>query len=271
MDVSTSVAAAPELATPTHVVMSRDGAVLTITMNRPEKKNALTHAMYAAMAEALGQAAGDATVRAIFITGAGDAFTSGNDLGDFLNAPPHGADAPVFRFLTAISTAEKPVVAAVNGLAVGIGTTMLLHCDLVYAARSAAFTAPFVNLALVPEAASSMLLPRRIGHAKAAELFLLGGRMDAAQAEAAGLVTAVFDDQSLAAEAMTRARALAAKAPGAVRATKALMKRGEEPVAERMRAESEQFSARLKSPELREAIKAFTEKRAPDFGKAGEQ
>jgi len=265
MDGSASRAAAPDVTATGHVTVSRDGAVLVITMNRPEKKNALTHVMYAAMAEALGQAAGDAAVRAILITGAGDAFTSGNDLGDFLNAPPHGGDAPVLRFLTALSTAEKPVVAAVNGLAVGIGTTMLLHCDLVYAARSAIFTAPFVNLALVPEAASSMLLPRRIGHAKAAELFLLGGRLDAAQAEAAGLVTAVFDDPALAAEALNKTRALAAKAPGAVRATKALMKRGDEPVADRMRAESEQFSARLRSPELREAIKAFTEKRPPDF------
>jgi enoyl-CoA hydratase/carnithine racemase len=145
---------------------------------------------------------------------------------------------------------------------------MLLHCDLVYAARSAVFSAPFVNLALVPEAASSLLLPRRIGHAKAAELFLLGGRMNAAEAEASGLVAAVFDDAALGAEALQRARALAAKAPSAVRATKALMKRGEEPVAERMRAESAQFAVQLKSAELREAIKAFTEKRAPDFDRA---
>ncbi len=252
-----------------HVVVAQDGPLLTITMNRPEKKNALTHAMYAAMADALGRAATDAAVRVVLITGTGDAFTAGNDLGDFLNAPPHGGEAPVTRFLAAISTAEKPVIAAVNGLAVGIGTTMLLHCDLVYAARTATFSAPFVNLALVPEAASSLLLPRRIGHAKAAELFLLGGRMDAAQAEAAGLVTAIFDTQVLLGEATARAQALAAKAPGAVRATKALMKRGEEPVADRMRAESVHFAAQLKSPELREAITAFTEKRAPDFSKVG--
>lgn len=255
------------MTTPAPVLVNLDGPVLSITMNRPEKKNALTHAMYGAMADALKRAADDPAIRVVVITGAGDAFTAGNDLGDFLNAPPHDGEAPVFRFLAALSTAEKPVVAAVNGLAVGIGTTMLLHCDLVYAARAASFTAPFVNLALVPEAASSLLLPRRIGHAKAAELFLLGGRMDAAQAEAMGLVTAVFDSQVLAAEAASRAQALAAKAPGAVRATKALMKRGEEPVAERMRAEGVLFAAQLKSPELREAITAFTEKRAPDFSK----
>ena len=248
-----------------HVVVGRDGAVLTIAMNRPEKKNALTHTMYDAMADALAAAAGHASIRVILITGTGDAFTAGNDLGDFLNAPPVGGELPVQRFLTALSTAEKPVVAAVNGLAIGIGTTMLLHCDLVYAARSAVFSAPFVNLALVPEAASSLLLPHRIGHAKAAELFLLGGRMDAGQAEASGLVAAVFDDAALGAEALQRARALAAKAPGAVRATKALMKRGGEPVAERMYAESAQFAVQLKSAELREAVKAFSEKRAPDF------
>jgi enoyl-CoA hydratase/carnithine racemase len=263
---NTSTARVPNDTAPEHVVAARDGAVLTITMSRPAKKNALTHAMYGAMADALGSAATDGSVRVILITGTGDAFTAGNDLGDFLNAPPAGAEAPVFRFLTALSTAEKPVVAAVNGLAVGIGTTMLLHCDLVYAARSAVFSAPFVNLALVPEAASSLLLPGRIGHAKAAELFLLGGRMDAKQAEASGLVTAVFDDGVLRTEAMDRARSLAAKAPSAVRATKMLMKRGEEPIAERMRAEALQFAAQLKSAELREAIKAFTEKRAPDFG-----
>jgi enoyl-CoA hydratase/carnithine racemase len=269
MKATDPAARAPNDTAPEHVVATRDGAVFTITMSRQEKKNALTHAMYGAMAEALKNAAADGSVRVILITGTGDAFTAGNDLGDFLNAPPAGAEAPVFRFLSALSSAEKPVVAAVNGLAVGIGTTMLLHCDLVYAARSAVFSAPFVNLALVPEAGSSLLLPRRIGHAKAAELFLLGGRMDAVQAGASGLVTAVFDDEELRTEAMDRARSLAAKAPSAVRATKMLMKRSDEPVAERMRAESAQFAAQLKSAELREAIKAFTEKRAPDFGKAG--
>jgi len=237
-------------------------------MNRPQKKNALTHAMYAAMADALLGAAGSNSVRVVVITGAVDAFTAGNDLGDFLNPAPGGGESPVLRFLGALSTAEKPVIAAVNGLAVGIGTTMLLHCDLVYAARSATFSAPFVNLALVPEAASSLLLPRRIGHAKAAEQFLLGGRMDAEQAEANGLVTAVFADDRLPAEVAERARALAAKAPSAVRATKALMKRGEEPVAERMRAESAQFALQLQSADLREAVQAFREKRPPRFSAA---
>lgn len=250
-----------------HVLVGRDGAVLTITMNRPDKKNALTGAMYGAIADALANAAADPSVRVVLIAGTGDSFTAGNDLGDFLEAPPTTGEPPVIRFLTALSSSDKPVVAAVNGLAVGVGTTMLLHCDLVYAARSATFSVPFVNLALVPEAASSLLLPRRIGHARAAELFLLGGRLDALQAEAMGLVAAVFDDGRLADEALQRARALAAKAPSAVRATKALMKRGEEPVAVRMQAESEQFREQLKSAELKEAIQAFREKRAPNFDK----
>jgi enoyl-CoA hydratase/carnithine racemase len=245
------------------IAIGHDDGILRITMARPQKKNALTHAMYAAMVDALQEADSSNSVRVILITGTGDAFTAGNDLGDFLSPPPGDGESPVQRFLAAISTVGKPVIAAVNGLAVGIGTTLLLHCDLVYAARSATFSAPFVNLALVPEAASSLLLPRRIGHAKAAELFLLGGRMDAAQAEASGLVTAVFADDQLLTEVMERARALAAKAPSAVRATKALMRRGEEPVADRMRAESAQFARQLQSAELREAVQAFREKRPP--------
>lgn len=251
----------------TPVTITLEAGVLSIVMNRPEKKNALTHAMYAAMADALDRAESDAAIRVSLITGSGDAFTAGNDLGDFMSAAPQGGDAPVFRFLRAISSARKPVVAAVNGLAVGVGTTMLLHCDLVYAARSATFTAPFVNLALVPEAASSLLLPQRIGHAKAAELFLLGAKLDAAQAEAAGLVAAVFDDATLLTEATTRAKALAAKAPNAVRMTKELMKRQPEPVDARMAEEARYFGAQLASPEVREAITAFMQKRAPDFSK----
>ena len=254
--------------TTSDIVIDCDGGILRITMSRPQKKNALTHAMYTAMADALCEAESSNSVQVIVITGSGDAFTAGNDLGDFLNPSAMAGESPVQRFLATISTAEKPVIAAVNGLAVGIGTTMLLHCDLVYAARSATLSAPFVNLALVPEAASSLLLPRRIGHAKAAELFLLGGRMDAEQAEASGLVTAVFADDRLPAEVADRARALAAKAPSAARATKALMKRGEEPVAERMRAESAQFALQLQSADLREAVQAFREKRAPKFNVA---
>ncbi|MBL8674896.1 MAG: enoyl-CoA hydratase [Rhodospirillales bacterium] len=256
------------MTTPANVSVSIDAGVMVLTMDRPEKKNALTHAMYAGLDAALRAAEDDPAVRVVMITGAGDAFTAGNDLGDFAASPPVDREAPVFRFLEAIAGARKPLVAAVNGLAVGVGTTMLLHCDLVYAARSAAFSAPFVNLALVPEAASSLLLPRAIGRPKAAELFLLGARLTAVEAEAAGLVGAVFDDGALRGEAMARARALAARAPGAVRATKALMNRGDEPVVARMAAEAAVFAERLRSPELAEAVRAFMEKRAPDFSRA---
>ncbi len=251
--------------TASNIVVARDGAILTITMNRPDKKNALTQGMYGAMADALAAAASDGAIRVIVLTGTGDAFTAGNDLGDFASGAPAGGASAVQRFLVALSTAEKPVVAAVNGLAVGVGTTMLLHCDLVYAARSATFSVPFVNLALVPEAASSMLLPRRVGHARAAELFLLGERVNAAKAEAVGLVAAVFDDETLMAETLKRARSLAAKASNAVRLTKSLMKRAAEPVADRMGAEAALFAAQLKSPEFKEAVRAFAEKRAPKF------
>jgi len=250
-----------------HVQRQIENGVMTLTMNRPEKKNALTHAMYAALADGLAAAGADDQVRVVLITGSGDSFTSGNDLMDFMQSPPVGTEAPVQRFLREISTAEKPLVAAVNGLAVGVGVTMLLHCDLVYAGRGASFQAPFVNLALVPEAASSMLLPARIGHARAAELFLLGTRFDASRAERCGLVADVFDDGALAAEAMQRARALAAKAPGAVRLTKMLMKRAPESVVERMAVEGRIFGERLASPELREAITAFMQKRPADFSR----
>lgn len=251
-----------------HVETSVDAGVLTIRLERPEKKNALTHAMYAAMADGLARANADPAVRVALVTGSGDSFTAGNDLGDFAGNPPRAdGEAPVTRFLREISTSAKPVVAAVNGLAVGVGVTMLLHCDLVYAARSATFQAPFVNLALVPEAASSLLLPRLVGHAKASEMFLLGTRIDAAQAEAAGLVSAVFDDAALHVEAAKRAAQLAAKAPNAVLATKRLMRGDGAAIAARMAEEGALFARQLASPEVREAISAFMQKRPPDFSK----
>ena len=254
-----------------HVKIEQANGILTLTFARPDKKNAITNLMYGALADAINAAETDPATRVIVLRGEGDMFTAGNDVGEFaaMATGNFRGERHVSRFVDAIARSTRPMVAAVQGRAVGIGTTMLLHCDLVYAARSAVFTAPFVNLALVPEAASSLLLPRRIGHAKAAELFLLGGRLDAAQAETAGLVTAVFDDAALRDEAMARARSLALQAPEAVRTTKMLMKRGDEPIAERVRAEAEQFAVRLTSPELREAVKAFTEKRRPDFGKSG--
>lgn len=240
--------------------------ILTITFNRVDKKNALTSAMYAAMADALGAAETDDSVRVILFTGNGGAFTAGNDLQDFLNNPPAGEDTPVFRFLRAISTASKPLVAAVSGVAVGVGTTMLLHCDLVYAAEDAKLSLPFVNLALVPEAASSLLLPRMIGHHRAAELLFLGEPFTAATAKEYGIVNAIFAGSKLLEEATAAARKLAAKPPTALRLTKQLLRQAKGDVAGQMAAEGRHFRAQLQSAEAREAMTAFFEKRPPKFG-----
>ena len=252
------------------ITTTQADGILEIAIERPKKKNALTLAMYDALTAALAHASSDASVRVALIRGSdGEApvFTSGNDLNDFMRAPPTGEDSPVLRFLEALRTFEKPLVAAVAGHAIGIGTTMLLHCDLVYAAEGARFQLPFVNLALVPEAASSFLLPRMVGHARAAELLFFGEPFDAAAAERFGIVNAVFAGGALLVEARRRAAILAAKAPLALRQTKRLMK---QPLAEEtrahMRAEGAVFVERLASPELAEAIGAFFEKRPPKFG-----
>lgn len=239
--------------------------ILTIRLNRPEKKNAITVAMYGAMAEALDGAETDPSVRAIIVTGTEDAFTSGNDVMDFLQQPPSSGHSPVFRFLRAISTAGKPLLAAVNGLAVGVGVTMLLHCDLVYAAQDAMFQLPFVNLGLVPEAASSLLLPRLAGHQRAAELLLFGDTFDARTARDLGIVNAIFSAAALWPEVRDRALILAAKPPAALRLTKALMKSPSASVSERIAEEAAHFARQLKSPEAREAMEAFLQRRKPDF------
>ena len=245
----------------------REDGVFEIRLNRPEKKNALTVAMYAAMADALAEAEQDPAVRVVLFTGAGDAFCAGNDLNDFIARPPSSPDAPVFRFLRGIADASKVLVAAVHGPAIGIGTTLLLHCDLVVAGKGTRLAVPFVNLGLVPEAASSLLLPRLIGHQRAAELFLLGDSFDAATAQAFGLVNRVVEDADVAVAARDLARQVAGKAPGAVRLIKKLMKSNSTTVAERMTEEAHDFGAQLASTELREAVTAFFEKRAPDFSK----
>lgn len=241
--------------------------ILTLRISRPDKKNALTIAMYAAMADALERAETDPSVRAIIITGTADVFTSGNDVVDFLQRPPNSGESPAFRFLRAISTAGKPLIAAVNGVAIGIGVTMLLHCDLVYAAPESVFQLPFVNLALVPEAASSLLLPRLAGHQRAAELVLFGDRFDAAKAHEVGIVNAIFPAADLAAAVRERALALAAKPPSALRLTKALLKGKSTTVPERMAEEGAHFATQLQSPEAREAMEAFLQRRKPDFSK----
>ncbi len=238
----------------------RAGAVLRLTLARPEKKNALTGGMYAALADALDAAAADDAVRAVVLAGEGGAFTAGNDLMDFVMDPPTGADSPVFAFLRAVSTFPKPLVAAVDGAAVGVGTTVLLHCDLVYAAPTARFRLPFVDLGLVPEAGSSLLLPVAVGPARAAEWMLLGEPFGAADALVAGLVNEVVDDPL--ARATERAQTLAGKPPEAVRLTKQLLRR---PLAEAVRATMEAegvlFVERLASDEAQDAFAAFFARR----------
>ena len=236
-------------------VAERDG-VRHVLLDRPEKKNALTAAMYAHAADALASAERDG-VGALLLSARGDTFTAGNDLRDFLERPPVDADAPVMRFLIALATTDVPVVAAVRGAAVGVGTTLLLHCDLVYAAASARFRVPFVDLGLVPEAGSSVLLPRLAGRSRAAAMFLLGETLDAHEAAEIGLVTEIVDDAALDEHAAATARALAAKPRDAVRATKRLANYDRDAIVAAIRRESEEFGKRLRSDEARAAMAAF--------------
>ncbi len=240
--------------------------VLRITFNRPDKKNALTHAMYAKAVEAMRSAEEDEDVRAILFTGAGEAFTAGNDLMDFKDNPPLGPDTPVAQFLNCLLTAKKPLVVAVNGIAVGVGLTMLLHADIVYAAEEAQLTAPFVDLALVPEAGSSLLLPARVGHAMASEMMMLGRRLTAQEALQVGLVSRVLTAEELLPAAVAAAEALAKKAPKALMRTKELMRGDLDVIAARMAKEGKYFGEQLTSPELVEAVMAFMQKREPNFG-----
>ncbi len=244
-----------------HVLVAREGPVLELRLTRPGKKNAITAAMYSALADGVATAHADDGVRAVLISAEGAAFTAGNDLQDFLDNPPQGSDSPVFRFLHGLAEADKPVVAAVQGLAIGIGTTMLLHCDLVVAADDTSLKMPFVDLALVPEAASSLLVPRTIGHARAAEMLMLGDAIDAPTALAWGLVNRVVPAGSERAEAMRLAVRLAEKPPEALRLTKRLLRDDDAGVAARMDREGGHFADQLRSPELKAAIAAFFDKR----------
>jgi enoyl-CoA hydratase/carnithine racemase len=255
--------------TMSHVESERNGAVLHIAINRPEKKNALTAEMYDALSLALEKAETDDSVRVILLHGKGEAFTAGNDLEDFLKTPWKGqAIPPAVRFIHAVVRARKPIVAAVQGLAVGVGTTILLHCDLVYAAEDARFVMPFVNLGIVPEAASTVLLPMAIGRQRAAELFMLGAPLSARRAYELGLVNAVVAPGALLTTAAGVAQQLAEKPMTALLTCKALMTRGQQPEVERaMREEVMVISERLDSLETKEALSAFLEKRKPDFSK----
>lgn len=242
--------------------------VMTLTLQRPEKKNALTGAMYDALTDALEIAEADASVRVVLFRGEGDSFTAGNDLADFASEArgESAVDSPAHRFIETISKASKPLVAAVQGNAVGVGTTMLLHCDLVYLADDARLITPFVNLALVPEAASSWLLPLRIGHARAYAMFALGQPMDASAALASGLANAVVPPADLRKRAHDAAVALTKRPAGSLSLTKRLM-REHQRIAAQIAAEGEMFKERLTTPEAREAFAAFAERRPPDFSK----
>jgi enoyl-CoA hydratase/carnithine racemase len=241
--------------------------VLTLTFDRPDKKNALLTSMYADATAALNEAAKDASVRVVIITGTEDSFTAGNDLRDFLENPPMSLDAPVFKFMTRLSRFSKPVVAAVNGMAIGIGTTLLFHCDLAYAVPNARFQLPFVNIAIVPEFASTLLLPRAIGNVRAAEMLLLGETFSAERAESLGIINGVVAPEDLMATVMKTANTLATKPPGALRQAKALMRANIAETSERIALEAEAVRQSLTSAEFKEAARAFLEKRAPDFSK----
>jgi enoyl-CoA hydratase/carnithine racemase len=248
------------------IITEIEDRVLKLTFNRPDKKNAITHEMYTALADGLKRARKDDNIRAVFFTGNGDSFTSGNDLADFRDNPPLGGEAPVNRFLGELVKATKPIVVAVNGIAVGVGLTMLLHSDVVIAGESALLSAPFVDLALVPEAASSLLLPRVIGTTNAADIFFTGRRVTGHEALSMGLVSRVMADDVLKTDVFNIARQIAAKAPQAVKLTKELMKKDRDIISARMIEEGGHFSSQLQSSEVLEAITAFMQKRAPNFG-----
>jgi enoyl-CoA hydratase/carnithine racemase len=249
-----------------HVRVERRGGVLAITLDRPERRNAITVAMYAALADAIAGAFEDGETRVISIRGEGQDFAAGNDLADFLEPAERDEEIPVWRLLRALAECEVPIVAAVHGNCVGIGTTMLLHCDLVVADETARFSMPFVDLALVPEAASSLLLPRLAGRRRAARYLLLCEPFGADEAQAMGLISHCVPQGQLDAKLDELVTSLLAKPPEALRLTQRLLRRGAtDEILERMKLESSLFAERLSSPEVKEAISAFFEKRRPNF------
>ncbi|HXQ77061.1 MAG TPA: enoyl-CoA hydratase [Gemmatimonadaceae bacterium] len=248
------------------IVTNRSGSILEIQLNRPSKKNAMTSSMYIAMADMLDEAAKDDDIRVVLWHGAGDSFSAGNDLEDFIKHPPGPGESPQDRLMRALINFAKPIVAAVQGVAIGGGTTMLGHCDFVYAGETTRFQVPFVNLALVPEFGSSYLFPSRFGYVRAAELVLLGQPFNASRAAELGLVTQVVPDQKLLATASETARKLAEKPGAALQACKRLMKQTvREQLELAVKSENTEFAARVRSAEAREAFTAFIEKRKPDF------
>ncbi|NMX55025.1 enoyl-CoA hydratase [Pseudomonas edaphica] len=245
------------------ILLQREGGLLTLQLNRPDKKNALTRAMYTQLAEALEQADADSGIRAVLIQGSNECFTAGNDIADFLEQPPSDLDSPPFHFMKSLLNCRKPVIAAVAGAAVGIGTTLLLHCDLVYISRDARLRMPFVNLGLCPEFGSSLILPRLLGHAKAAELLLLGEGFTGEQAAAWGIATEAMGSGEA---ALVKAREVAQRfetlAPGAVQVSKQLMKSVDrEQLRQVIEVEGALFVQRLKSPEAIAALSGFIARR----------
>jgi enoyl-CoA hydratase/carnithine racemase len=250
------------------ILTERSGAILRVQLNRPGKKNAMTSSMYVTLAEIFDEAGMDDAIRVVLWYGAGGSFTAGNDVEDFLKNPPGPRESPQSRLMSALMNLDKPLVAAVQGIAVGGGTTMLTHCDFVYAGESTRFQIPFINLGLVPEFGSSYSIPSRIGYLRAAELFLLGQPFDARRAAELGLVTRVVPDADLLDTATQTAEKLAQKPVGALRACKKLIRLSSGvQVEEAIRRENEDFALRLRSPEAQEAFSAFLEKRPPDFAK----
>src|SRR3954463_9577147 len=253
------------------IVTEHSGSILRVQLNRPTKRNAMTSAMYLALAELFNEAANDDSTGVVLWHGAGDSFCAGNDIEDFLKNPPGPGQSPQAGLMNALVDFDKPVVAAVQGAAIGGGTTMLTHCDFVCAGESAKFQMPFINLAVVPEFGSSCSIPARIGHIRAAELILLGLPFDAKRAADLGFVTQVVPDQNLLATASETARQLAAKPAGALLASKRLMKRSfREQIKAAMASENDVFSAQVRSEDAKEALTAFLEKRRPHFNKGKE-
>ena len=248
------------------IITERSGNILRVELNRPTKRNAMTSRMYEALADIFNEAAKDERTRIVLWHGAGDSFCAGNDIEDFLKNPPGPGESPQARLMDALINFDKPLVAAVHGAAIGGGTTMLTHCDFIYAGESTKFQMPFINLAVVPEFGSSCSVPARIGHIRAAELILLGAPFDARRAVELGLATEVVPDGDLRAKATDTARKLAAKPAAALQASKRLMKQPfREQIKAAMKAENEEFSTQVRSEDAREAFTAFVEKRKPDF------
>ena len=250
------------------IVTAQSGSILRVQLNRPAKRNAMTSAMYVALAEILNKAAKDENTRVVLWHGAGDSFCAGNDIDDFLKNPPGPGESTQARLMEALVNFDKPIVVAVQGAAIGGGTTMLTHCDFIYAGESTKFQMPFINLAVVPEFGSSHIVPARIGHVHAAELILLGTPFDARRAVELGLVNQVISDNDVMARARETAEKLAAKPAAALQASKRLIKQPfREQIKAAMKAENEEFSVQVRSDDAKEAFNAFLEKRKPDFTK----